>query len=491
MARSRRTLNLAIDLGRDVVRAVRLRRGSIVQVTATLVERRPESVLPDDPTAFGRWLGNALSTSGVGTGIAMFSLDRNAVSIKRFELPTEDPAELPQMVRIAFERELPIDGGDAIIDFTLLGMEDGTSIVQAVAVPRVEVERIEAIALAAGVRVGAITVRCLGAAAIVEQTFGGDEGVLVVDVTGDGLEIALARYGELLFSRGVEIAGPIDGTPGIEQLTVETRRSWLSYRVSSGKGHAPIAVVLGGEEPDRLADDIAAATGLETGVFTGDVRFHARSEMSGLWPLVGLLCDDGEPIDLASPRKAPDRAAHMRQKVLAVLGVVVIAAGIGWSVGSKQLASIEAKGLDLQSKANGTLQEQLRSKRDTFLAAHLRAWREVRPDWLEHLRAVSGPGSELDSVVLNEFTGAILADPTMIDSKGEWLTPASIRLSIEGVADSRPTAFLLRDRFVADPRYSLRTSGADQAGGSPDEFPFRFSLRSEFMDPDSAEDNAE
>ena len=70
-----------------------------------------------------------------------------------------------------------------------------------------------------------------------------------------------------------------------------------------------------------------------------------------------------------------------------------------------------------------------------------------------------------------------------MDQKGVWTTPASVQLTLEGEAASRATAFALRDHFVADRRYTLKTGGADQTGGSVLAFPFRFSLRSEALEP--------
>jgi hypothetical protein len=216
-------------------------------------------------------------------------------------------------------------------------------VVQAVAVPRREIENIEKVAQAAGLVVASITLRCLGAAALAETIVQGEDGILVVDVTGEGLEIALSRHGELLFSRGVSMVGPDGSPPDAEQLTVETRRSWLSYRVSRGEAEAPQVIVLGGAKSDSLVERIAEGTGLSVQPFTAGEVFKPAKNMTGAWPLVGLLSasDTMEPINLAAPRTAPDRAARARQRILAFVGGMIVVAGIGWSIGSAQFRALE------------------------------------------------------------------------------------------------------------------------------------------------------
>ena len=480
-----REAELAIDLGRSVVRAVRIRRGRQTEVIATLFENRPKTTPVDDPQALGHWLGDALKKSGLGSGAAVFALDRDIVSIKRLDLPTTNPDELPGMVRMAIERDLPIEATDAVIDFIPIEYSDTSIAVQAVAVPRREVEWVESVAQAAGLGLASITLRCLGAAALAETVLQGEDGVLVVDVTGEGLEIALLRNKELLYSRGVSMSGKGGGPPDAEQLTIETRRSWLSYRVSRGEAEAPRVIVLGGAKSDSLVEKIAEGTGLSVQPFSAGDSFKTSRNMTGAWPLVGLLgaSDLMEPINLAAPRTAPDRGARIRQGVLAILGGMIIAAGIGWTIGNSQFQTLQATATDLLAKANGAHKEHLRFKRDELRARHLEEWRTLRPNWLEHLLALTSPHLEEQSVVLDQFGGAMLAEPTTFNSSGEWETLASTRLSMEGKAKSRQMVFVLRKDLVGDPRYSLRTAGADAEGNGRMGFPFRFTIQSPLLDP--------
>ena len=493
MLKSSRRPALAINIGRTTVRAVRVRHGRSMRVLETMMAQFPDSVSTNDSAAVGQWLRTRLDAEKIGHGAAIFALDRDVASLKVLELPTTDRDELPGMVRLAVERELPIDPAEAVIDYTVVSRGEATTRVQAVAVPRREIQRIEEISEAAGVPVAWITLRCLGSTELVHLAGEDDStGSLVMDVTGEGLEILMVRDGEISFSRGVGLHGEDDGPPNGEQLVVEIRRSWLSYRVSQGEIADPRGVLLGGELAASIVSEVAESIGLDVHTFERDIAVEPAGNMTGVWPLVGLLKMAGahERINLAEPRREPDRAARVRIRVLAILGLSLVFAGMGWTIGNQSLARASEQAQDLKGKANGALSEHLRFRRDELRAAHLEAWSSVRPDWLEHLMVVGSPQFDDSKVVLDQFGGLLKAEPTDYTSSKEWVTEVSSRLTVEGEADSRNVAFAVRDLLVRDPRYTLLTSGADARGGSRLAFPFRFSMNSSLLDPSEGASDA-
>ncbi|MCH2160880.1 MAG: hypothetical protein MK085_03290, partial [Phycisphaerales bacterium] len=434
LARSRRT-SLAIDLGRNTLRAVRVRHGRSMQVAATVMESLPEAIDREDSRAVGQWLRRTLDAGGLGHGDAIFALERDIASLKILELPTTDRDELPGMVRLAVERDLPIDADEAVIDYTVVSRGEATTRVQAVAVSRREIHRLEEIAEVADIPITGITLRCLGSAELVRLAGGDSEvGSLVIDVTGEGLEILLVRDGEVQFSRGVGVQGPDGMPPTGEQLVVETRRSWLSYRVSRGDMVDPEGILLGGKLAASIVDEISECTGLDVRAFEGNAAVERAKDMTGVWPLVGLLkmASGKEQLDLADPRKEPDRAARIRQRILMAAGLSLVFAGIGWTIGNRGFTDEAARAQDLKGKADKALSEHLRFLRDEFRADHLESWIAVRPDWLEHLLVVGSPRLGEATVVLDQFGGTLLAEPTEYTSSKEWVTEASSRLTVEG-----------------------------------------------------------
>lgn len=476
-----RRLSLAIDLGHNLLRAAQVKPGRPDRVVSTLFERLPDSVDPDDAEAVGRALSEAMARAGMSKGPAVFALDRSITSFKRIELPTTDPDELADMVRLAVERDLPIESGEAVIDFTIVDRRDDSTLVEAVTAPMREIERIEKIADTAGLVVGRVAPRCHGALRLADR----GRPTLLVDITGEGLELVLAANGSISWSRGVEIKGPAGGPPTAEQLVPETRRSWISYRLSSEEFEAPALVVLGGDRAIEALDAVAEATGLEASRFKGDRRVQPDADMRGAWPLVGLLLPASKSaiVDLASPRRAPDVAARWRQRVLGIAGIAIIAAFAGWTLGNKELDGLEAKAADLLEKARSARLENLRFKRDGLRAEHLDRWASIRPDWLEQLQFVASPTFQLEGSVLGDFAGSLVGGDVDWDSRDGFSIDASVRLAVEGEGGTRDTVAFLRDELVGDERFVLRNTAADARGGSRLPYPFGFDLRTRVLDP--------
>ncbi len=480
-----RRISLAIDIGHHLMRAAQVRPGGPgrpARVTSTLFERMPEDLDREDAAGVGRRLAEAMEAAGMSRGTAVFALDRSITSFKRLDLPTSNPDELADMVRIAVERDLPIDSDEAVIDFTVIGHSEKGTVVESVAVPRREIDRIHEIASVAGLTVGRVAPRCHGSLRLADP----HEPTLVVDVTGEGLELALAVDGTLPWSRGIEIKGPDGGSPTAEQLVPEARRSWISYRLSNDEVESPRLLVLGGEQAENALDAVAEATGLEASRFVGDRRVKADADMRGVWPLVGLLLPAPAPtiVDLASPRQAPDIAARWRQRGLALAGLAIIAAGAGWTIGNRELTGVRDLAADLQTKASAANTEHLRFKRDDLRVEHLEAWVGIRPDWLEQLLVAAEPGMRRGGTVLDEFGGVLEGgEPTYDDRKKTFSAAAGVRLAIEGEAASFDRAAGVRDDLVRDDRYVLKNTGGEARGGRRLPHPFAFSLRSSMLDP--------
>lgn len=480
-----RRITLAIDIGHRLIRAAQVRPGGPArpaQVVATVFERIPDDLDVEDAGDVGRVLSSAMKSAGMSSGPAVFALDRSITSFKRIDLPTTNPDELADMVRIAVERDLPIEAGEAVIDFTVVGQHDQVTTIESVTVPRREIDRIHEIAAAADLTVARIEPRCHGALRLADSA----EATLLVDVTGEGLELCLASGGSIPWSRGVEIIGPDGGPPTADQLVPETRRSWISYRLSSEEFSSPRLVVLGGEQVEHAIDAVAEATGLEASRFVGDRRVRPEADMRGAWPLVGLLLPTAASgqVDLASPRRPPDVAARWRQRSLAILGLAIVAAGAGWTVGRQDFVALSDQADDLQAKASLANKEHLRFKRDGLRVEHLEAWTSVRPDWLEQLLVVASPGLRRGGTVLDEFGGGLEGgDVRYDDREGTFSAESAVRVSVEGEAATYERAVEVREDLVGDDRFVLRNTGSDARGGRRLPYPFAFSLRSDVLDP--------
>ena len=76
------------------------------------------------------------------------------------------------------------------------------------------------------------------------------------------------------------------------------------------------------------------------------------------------------------------------QRVLLLLGLVLIAAFGGWTLGNRSLSTTRASNADLASKAKSALKEYHRNRRDGYRLEHLEAWTAINPDWLGHVESI-------------------------------------------------------------------------------------------------------
>jgi hypothetical protein len=511
---------IAIQLGRTAVQVACLKPGAFGGPGASAVTRE-HGVDPDDAAGLGRAVKEALAELGVRGGPAVFALPRSLASTKRIELPSRDRDELPEMVRLAMQRDLPIDAASAEIDFTVTGTTAGGSRVLAVAVPGSLVEFQRAVAAAAGLDVEAITLRCFGTSHLVGrldpdsvvrlQGVDGLEGdaasgevasgdpaadeppaLLAVDLGLDELELSVVSESRLRFARGVAL--PSAETPLLEaeNISNEARRTWLSYRISQGDERVAALIVLGDYEIARLAvPQLSASIGLPSRLLRRHPELRGEDEaIASAWPLLGLLLErrqEREVLDFAHPKRPPDLARRRRMRAVASLGMIGIAAFGGWTIGSRSFATAEARADELEGSARKALADFLRLKRDRLRLGHLEAWTSVEPSWLDHALAIEGFLPERDAAVIDVMRGGMEISNARYRRGEGFAIDAGVRLIVEGEARDRGEADALRDRIVEDRRYRLRSTGADARGGRRLPIPFAFELRSAADSPASAE----
>ena len=511
---------IAIQLGRSAVQVACLKPGTFGGHGVSAVTRR-HGAAPDDAVGIGRAIREALAELGVRGGAAIFALPRSLASTKRIELPSRDRDELPEMVRLAMQRDLPIDAASAEIDFTVTGTTDGGSRVLAVAVPGTLVAFQREVAAAAGLEVEAITLRCLGTSHLVGRldpesvvrlqgvdglegeavpATAGDPGssasedspsLLAVDIGLDELELSVVGESRLRFARGVGL--PVAETPLLqaEAISSETRRTWLSYRISQSDERVAASIVLGDFAIARLAvPQLAASTGLPSRLLRSHPELRGEGDaIAAVWPLLGLLLErrhEREVLDFAHPKRPPDLARRRRMRGMAAAGMIGIAAFGGWTIGSRSFATAEARAEELEGSARKALADFLRLKRDRLRLGHLEAWTSVEPSWLDHALAIEGFLPERDAAVIDVMRGGMEISNARYRRGEGFEIDAGVRLIVEGEARDRGEADALRDRIVEDRRYRLRSTGADARGGRRLPIPFAFELRSAADSPASA-----
>jgi len=485
--------DIAIDLSRRRLRAVNadFSRGRL-RIRRTMSEPWPEDLDFDDVAAVGAWLGRRLHQAGMPRDRAVIALPRESVALKRLTLPTTDDVELPDMTRLAMQRELPFDPATAVIDFMTLRRTDAATHVLAVAAPREVIERADRLARAAGVNPDRISLRCLGAAALIDAWYPAaeqrDRRVLLIDAAGDGgaVELNVIEDGSIRFSRAAEIAPGVDPAGHADAIIREVRRSWMSYRIVDDDSRVDAAVLLAEKGiPRSSVESLSEMLGVRAELLERHPSVEADDRsMDGLWPLAGLLLAPNlgaGGIDFLHPRQAPDVGARTRQLALAAAGVLVIGGFGAWTWAHRALGPLKERLAGLQSESSSLAPQYQRYGRDLYKLEHLRQWEGTCVDWLGHALALHelspGPGA----VVLDEWTGAATTRGIEFDARGNaWSAPLAISIVLDGEAVDRRTADEFRAALVSANRYAASSSGADVEGGR--RLPVGFTFRLETSD---------
>ena len=524
---------IAIDLGRRRLRAVQAgavaRRG--VRVGRVVVADVPADLNLDDPAVTGSWLAERLAHAGFSRGPATISVGREHVILKRIILPTVDPAELPDMTRLAMQRELPFDAETAVIDFVAVERHEASTTVLAVAVPRKQIEFVQQVMAEAGLKVQRIALRTMGAAALVNllvepQTISvrveDVEGVadesesvpagavervkeapatLAVDVVGEGVEFCVLSEGSIRFSRAAEVPAPQDALAMAEAVVTEARRTWMSYRSGDDSGGIGQAVIMGDR---RVAEYAAGPVGEMLKMPVKVLREHPHVEidersgasgegppdLSRVWPLVGLLLESessAERIDFLHPRKTPDVGARTRQRRLLAAAAAVVIGGVAFTLMRNDLQSLQGRANALVSKNKSDDAVYARSFRDAYKLAHIEQWQSVHVDWLDHAMFLAKVAPPPEQIVLDSWTGTLEFRGVNYERRSNrWSADHQATIVIDGEARNRATADAFRGALIQNPIYAASTTGADARGGKRMPFGFTYRLRTQTAAPAGA-----
>lgn len=474
---------IALDISRTRVRALLGRRdGGILKVQRVFAEDVPEDLAADDAAALGAWIGQRLREAGFPKAPTTIALARQHVGLKRLTLPTVDPGELPQMTRLAMQRRLPFDAETAVIDYVPVANTETSTIVLAVAVPQAILDHALAIAKAARLKVQRVSLRGMGSALLLRH-LGEDthQSILAVDVLNDAIEFCVIEDGTVRFSRSAELSQRDDATFVPDAIITETRRTWMSYRISEDASDVRHMVIVGDAQVGR---EVAQPLGKMLSVEAEVLQHHPLVQTNGhdmtrVWPLAGLLLESGhggETIDFANPRKEPDVAAVKRKRMFVAASLALLVVMGSWTMAKRDVDSLQRQVADMEARERQLFPERLRLQRDIYKQRHIELWASANPDWLEHLRYLTEMSPGTERVVLDGWSGTANISQVQFNRRSrEWSVPGQYSITINGEAVDRVTADALREGLVRTAVYATSSTGADSAGGR--RLPYGFSYR--------------
>ena len=123
-----------------------------------------------------------------------------AVLAQRFRLPSVDPAEFPEMIRIQIEKVLPFSAEDVTTDFEVIEQDENESVVSAVAIRNEQLAELAAPLLDRGFIPRQVTVYAAQRA----STYAPKGNALLIYPEGEALVYAVTENGKLSLTRVFE-----------------------------------------------------------------------------------------------------------------------------------------------------------------------------------------------------------------------------------------------------------------------------------------------
>jgi hypothetical protein len=139
-----------------------------------------------------------------------------AVLAQRLRLPTVDPAEVPEMVRIQIEKALPYSTDEVTSDFEIIEKGESESVVSAIAVHNHRLDEIAAPLLSRGYIPSQVTVYAAQRGA----THAAEGQALLIYHEGESLVSAITENGKLSLARTLDGAEPMQLQMDLPQLAL-------------------------------------------------------------------------------------------------------------------------------------------------------------------------------------------------------------------------------------------------------------------------------
>jgi hypothetical protein len=154
----------------------------------------------------GSWNVRKLQTLGEAVPLLsatddfVLGLPVAAVLAQRFRLPSVDPAEFPEMIRIQIEKVLPFSAEEVTTDFEVIEQDENESVVSAVAIRNEQLAEIAAPLLDRGFIPRQVTVYAAQRA----STYAPKGNALLIYPEGESLVYAMTENGKLSLARVFE-----------------------------------------------------------------------------------------------------------------------------------------------------------------------------------------------------------------------------------------------------------------------------------------------
>ena len=157
----------------------------------------------------------------------VLGLPVSSVMAQRFRLPSVDPAEFPDMIRLQIEKSLPFPADEVTSDFELIEQSENESVVSAIAISNDRLAELASPLLDRGYIPRQVTVYAAQRA----RTYAPKGNALLIYPEGEMLVYAMTENGKLSLARAIERNG--------DQLEIELPQLRLSAELQGIDASSP------------------------------------------------------------------------------------------------------------------------------------------------------------------------------------------------------------------------------------------------------------
>jgi len=345
-----------------------------------------------------------LDQAGAGRGAVLVGVDRSSVELIHLTLPPAKPNELAELVAMQVVAQAQTAEEDAIVDFVPLGpitkTADGDPTepipVMAAVLPKAQVEAVQAICAAAGLKPNRVLLRPLAAASLLARRLSPHEGAcFLVCPLGGEADLAILLEGRVIFQRTVLLPEDVGEETIAQRLAAEIHRTLVVAQQGLLNGNTVdhVFVFGGAEEHSLLVETIRGELNVAASVIDpfeiadgpDDGSPERPSRFAGLLGMVLDEADKAHAVDFLNPRRPPARADRRRVAAALVAAALLVVAGVGYHAWSDVAAADEEiERLAAELKQRDKLLESTADARAVVQA--VRAWETGAVVWLDELR---------------------------------------------------------------------------------------------------------
>jgi hypothetical protein len=418
--------------------SVRVRRGFNFDI--------PEGIhFEEEPQRAGEWLAASLKEAGISTDEVLVVLPREAIVVRRLELPNAPDAELPDLVRFqaATKSSTPLD--KLALDYVPIPVEEAATSRQVLmmTVDGARLKGIRQVLIAAGLDLQGVGVSPISVGELVTRIEGGHsadphQATLVVYQDARRVEITILQQRRVVFTHQLQLTGDEDG---IRASLVEINRASVALSQSLHDVQiTEVCLIHAGDADPALEEalakrfggqlhvlDVAQASGLR-------IDDHLdRAVLASYAPAVGMLFSHsgGEvpAVDFLHPRRREEAPDRTKLKLgLAAAGILLVA-GLGYGMFRWHLSGLQQQIAEYETRERDLQRTVREGAPEMEAAGNISGWIDNARNPLAMLDELKelGPGTGQLYLTQYEQLGGNRETVARITSRGYSKTPKAVQ----------------------------------------------------------------